>query len=131
MVHFQTHSPDLSAIHVIECSTVVCLQCGLCLYACPVDGALKRVRRTGAIQVTEKCIGCGHCVAACPFGMITLHSKINRAIKCNLCGGDPACVKHCPYDALGYVEINKGAEKRRLGTVMTRESIKGKVMLNE
>ena len=25
---------------------------------------------------------------------------------CNLCGGDPECVKNCPYDAIQYVEID-------------------------
>ncbi len=24
--------------------------------------------------------------------------------KCNLCGGDPACAKACPTDAITYVE---------------------------
>jgi ferredoxin len=25
---------------------------------------------------------------------------------CTLCGGDPQCVKYCPYDALSYIEMD-------------------------
>lgn len=117
LMHFNKQSPKLAAVHVVKQVPVVCTQCGLCMTVCPVEGALKRIRKTGAIKVTEKCIGCGQCVTACPTGMITLNTEVKKAVKCDLCDGDPACVKHCFYDALGFVPINQGAEMRRINSV--------------
>ena len=28
-------------------------------------------------------------------------------LKCDLCGGDPECVKYCAYDVLTYMEANQ------------------------
>ena len=30
----------------------------------------------------------------------------HKAFKCDLCGGDPACVKSCPTGALEYVDMD-------------------------
>ena len=43
----------------------------------------------------EKCIGCLACVDACPFGAIQINPD-GDVLKCDLCGGDPVCVKYCP-----------------------------------
>lgn len=77
-----------------------------CLAACAA-GAIYRDGRTGAIRVRvdsePACTGCGACVPACPFGMVALHPETGRALICDLCGGDPACVKRCATEAIGYV----------------------------
>jgi Fe-S-cluster-containing dehydrogenase component len=31
----------------------------------------------------------------------------HKAFKCDLCGGDPACVKVCPTDAIEYTELEQ------------------------
>jgi Fe-S-cluster-containing hydrogenase component 2 len=49
------------------------------------------------------CTGCGTCVQACPFGMIALSSETGTALICDLCGGDPSCVKRCATGAIAYV----------------------------
>ena len=36
----------------------------------------------------------------CPYGVI--HCQDDVARKCDLCGGDPECVRFCPTDALRY-----------------------------
>ena len=43
----------------------------------------------------DKCTLCEICITACPFGAIQLDPEGNP-LKCDLCGGDPLCVRHCP-----------------------------------
>ena len=42
-----------------------------------------------------------------------------RELKCDLCNGDPACVKGCPFKALGYEKPQYGAYYRRLESALT------------
>ena len=82
-----------------ECIPRVCIQCeeAPCLSACPV-GALSRDSSTGAIQVDgEACTGCKICVASCPYEGIGFDEESQLPLICNLCGGDPACVKFCRF----------------------------------
>jgi carbon-monoxide dehydrogenase iron sulfur subunit len=73
-----------------------------CLAACPT-GALYRQEPSGAILLhSDDCIGCSTCVDACPFGVVTLHTETGLALICDLCGGDPACVKRCATGAITY-----------------------------
>lgn len=80
----------------------VCRQCEepMCVAACPTE-ALYKDEKTGVVVfVEEECIKCQACVAACPFGSIWFNEEIDSILKCDLCGGDPACVKICPTKAL-------------------------------
>jgi anaerobic carbon-monoxide dehydrogenase iron sulfur subunit len=89
---------------------VVCLQCdtAACVAVCPTN-ALVRNKATGAIEVlTERCVRCMMCTVACPFGNIHDEPSASEIVKCDLCGGDPACAKFCPSAALTY-----GAESNR------------------
>jgi Fe-S-cluster-containing hydrogenase component 2 len=79
-----------------------CLQCvtAACKTVCPTN-ALQRNEDTGAIEhIRSLCIGCGLCAAACPFGHIYFDEKDAVPLKCDLCGGNPSCVKFCPHKAL-------------------------------
>ncbi len=79
------------------------LTCSQCLAApceaiCGRD-AIYRHRDQGYLKVDRwGCNQCGLCVAACPFGMIRM--GLESVVKCELCGGDPECVKICPTGAL-------------------------------
>jgi Fe-S-cluster-containing hydrogenase component 2 len=86
-----------------------------CVVACPAE-ALYKDGRTGAVLLrAEDCIGCSACVDACPFGMATLHPRTGLALICDLCGGDPACVKRCATGAIVYDDAGAGARARREG----------------
>jgi len=118
----KAYSPSKSRIWVIRLERkidqpIFCNQCGICIGACPVN-ALSREKKTGAIIVNEeRCIGCGYCVNACPWGVIVVDRTTHKAIKCDLCGGYPACVKECPEQALQFVDIGKAAEFKRGATI--------------
>ena len=100
-------NPYLSSISVltkpeVQTSTpVYCLQCNdaPCARACPVN-AIKYDEKTSAWLIDYgRCIGCRECAYACPFGAISFNLSA-APIKCDLCGGDPECVKVCPTNAL-------------------------------
>lgn len=91
---------------------VYCVQCedALCKQVCPVS-AIHKDAKTGAYIIDyDKCIGCRECVYVCPFGAMNLDLETGKPIKCDLCGGDPACVKICPTEALIY-EVPTVAER--------------------
>jgi Fe-S-cluster-containing hydrogenase component 2 len=65
------------------------------------------------MEVDEKlCVGCRMCTMACPFGLIVIGLN-QKAIKCDLCGGDPECVKACTYGALEFTADETRALERR------------------
>jgi len=86
----------------------LCSQCMdyPCVASCPVT-ALSVDPNTKAVIVDRaKCISCGKCINACPGTVPYLHPGDNKAVICNLCGGDPECVKVCAeagYNALMLV----------------------------
>ena len=77
----------------------VCIQCeeAPCIASCPV-GALSRDEESGAIRVDgDICDGCRVCVTACPYDGIGFDDTGCVPLICDLCGGDPACVKFCQF----------------------------------
>ena len=84
---------------------MVCQQCEdpICQTVCSL-GAVFRDEKTGALRINyDLCVGCKLCVAHCPFGgvIIGLDGQIK---KCDLCDGDPLCVKNCEPEALRFIE---------------------------
>jgi carbon-monoxide dehydrogenase iron sulfur subunit len=100
------HSLGLSA-------PIVCLQCKKppCLKACPVDAIKKEPN--GLVRIDEElCIGCEACISQCPFGvMMALPDKV---VKCELCNGDPQCVKYCATGAIEYRDPETVIQQRRI-----------------
>jgi len=107
-------APELARIQVVNTFTEFdvepkpCLQCvdPDCLRACPV-AALYADKKSGtnARVINESvCIGCLKCIEACPYDppRVRFDTKEQVAVKCDLCAGDPQCVKYCPSGALKY-----------------------------
>ena len=92
---------------------VVCLQCKNppCGKACPVE-AIQR-DSNGLVKIDyELCIGCEACVSECPFGvMMTLPDKV---VKCELCDGDPQCIKYCATGAIEYGDVESLNQRKRV-----------------
>lgn len=89
-----------------------CLQCTdpQCMRYCPCN-AISVDKKTGARVINQElCIGCQECIAHCPYtpARITFNPDTMKAGKCDLCGGDPMCVKACTTGALSYFTDPKG-----------------------
>ncbi len=98
----------------------VCANCPdtPCVNVCPSTPdpytghkAIYRDELTLAIKTNHNiCISCGSCANACEMertGVIKMNPITNHPEHiCDHCGGDPQCVKHCPYDALSFIEVD-------------------------
>jgi Fe-S-cluster-containing hydrogenase component 2 len=74
-----------------------CAQCEdyPCVKSCQFK-ALSISKRTGAVIVkAEKCTACGKCIDAYPGRIPHMHPREKHILICDLCGGDPKCVKTC------------------------------------
>lgn len=76
-----------------------------------LDDVLNTVR----IKVHD-CIGCKMCYSACPFGAMGFDAERGTAFKCDLCGGDPECVRRCEPGALVLVRIHELENERIRGS---------------
>jgi len=93
---------------------VVCHQCKdpPCAEGCPVNSIIKDLE-TGIVKINyDECIGCETCIQACPFGaIIALQDKV---IKCELCNGDPQCVRYCATEAIKYIDASEASREQRV-----------------
>ena len=66
-----------------------------CALACPTMACRIDPDGTRVVIDTERCIGCRTCVIACPFSHARYDPRGGTSVKCDLCGGTPACVAVC------------------------------------
>ena len=113
--HYGVSNPSLSRIQVVKWEHIgvyvpmSCQQCedAPCLEVCPKD-AIHRDDALDSIAINnDLCIGCKMCVAACPFGAMRWNSRRSRVFKCDLCNGDPQCVRFCYTKAVDYQPASK------------------------
>lgn len=76
-----------------------------CIHKNPVTGLVIRDQR--------KCFACSACAVACPISAPVLDSDQDVLVSCDLCNGDPACIKVCPHNAIHYEEIGQISEQTR------------------
>jgi len=99
----------------------LCVQCKdyPCVNSCPYE-ALSINEKTGAVIVDkEKCTACGVCIKKCPGDIPHLHPNRKYVVICDLCGGDPECVKICQkagFYALKTVILGQRGETERLAS---------------
>ncbi len=114
-------NPVLSRIQIIADKPLglriptFCLQCEdpVCLSVCPVS-ALNRDEALGIVRHdNDRCIGCRLCVMSCPFGGVAMNPISSRIFKCELCDGEPECVKACEEKAIRYEEADVELMKKK------------------
>lgn len=94
---------------------MTCFHCeeAWCMGVCPAH-AISRNPETGAVEIDPvRCAGCKMCMLACPYGNIHFDHEKLVSRKCDLCGGDPECVKHCIAGALNYEEAEAGNDRKQ------------------
>lgn len=112
----------------------LCFQCDnpQCVEACP-EGALTVDKETKAIRVDDSlCTACGTCIDACPGSVPHLHPEGNHIVICDLCGGDPECVKTCQegrWNALTLGKENMKKQTPETPRALTQKT--GKTILGE
>jgi Fe-S-cluster-containing dehydrogenase component len=97
------------------CVPLTCMHCeeAWCLEVCPA-AAISRDPGTGAVMIDEsRCAGCKMCLLACPYGNVHFDQEGGVSRKCDLCGGDPMCVRCCISGALEFIEADEVADRRR------------------
>ncbi len=128
---FGVNNPKKSCIrvmvvypHPVIRMPIICRQCKIpkCQENCPADAiAIKN----GYCEIDEKkCISCHQCVISCPFGAIFLHGDMEIPFKCNLCEGDPQCVKSCPKQALLFIPEHTLGQAHRMASVLKYTKMK-------
>jgi len=122
VMHDGISNPARSRIKVMKWEAeglyipMTCQQCedSPCMNVCPVK-AISRDEDYGFVMVDHNvCIGCRTCVTVCPFGAINFNVIDKKVFKCDLCGGEPQCVRFCEVKAIDFVETDRiGIFKRK------------------
>jgi Fe-S-cluster-containing hydrogenase component 2 len=92
---------------------MVCTQCddAPCMEECPTEALVRDPVTNAVVVVGEKCDECAVCESACPYGVIRCADSLAR--KCDLCGGDPECVRFCATGAIQYAEPDRWPHSAR------------------
>lgn len=104
------YNPDVNV-------AAVCAMCpdSPCVESCPVEPDPKTGRKALYRELKnqtitndpERCLACGICAKSCRAGVIIPNAKTSRPEHmCTLCGGNPQCVKYCPFGALSHVKVD-------------------------
>ena len=103
--------PSAARLHVRKYHSVldvpvVCWQCDdvPCIKACPTTPkAIYKDEKTNAIKFIDDktCLGakCAKCIEACPAKFLRRHPDTGWPMFCDMCEGDPECVKACAEQA--------------------------------
>jgi len=88
---------------------MICQQCvdAPCMNVCPAKAIYRDETLNRVMVDQELCIGCRMCVAACPFGAMGFNPDTKKVFKCDMCDGDPQCVRFCETHAIEYVEVSE------------------------
>jgi Fe-S-cluster-containing hydrogenase component 2 len=97
-------------IHPLQVNVpVACSQCvrAPCMDVCPPQCIRRDEGTFGLLLDAGACIGCRMCVDRCVRGCVKMDAEAEIPLLCDLCGGDPQCVKHCPEGAIQYVPFDQ------------------------
>lgn len=124
MAHEKLFNPNKSRISIQFEGTPelwnpsVCRSCGdpPCEEVCPTDPkAIYRDEKIGGGMLIREdvCIKCGKCIEACPFAAVFWHPDQKLPLVCDVCMGDPECVKYCAPKALLVGGKQKLADEKK------------------
>jgi len=114
--HTSLTSLGLSCIRILKGNEdqefflpIACKQCENppCLATCPKEAIYRDLKLDLVLIDRQKCVGCGMCVSACPFGAMKIDKQKGKSYKCDLCKGDPECVKVCEPKAMEYQDMER------------------------
>ncbi|MBW2432036.1 MAG: 4Fe-4S dicluster domain-containing protein [Deltaproteobacteria bacterium] len=113
--HDGISNPARSRIRVVKWEAeglyipMSCQQCqdAPCMNVCPVKAISRKDELAKVVVDYDVCIGCRSCVSACPFGAMTFNPTDRKVFKCDLCDGDPQCVRFCEEKAVDFIEADK------------------------
>ena len=119
--HEGVSNPSRARIHITKWDwegimmPMVCHQCesAPCINACPTNARLRDEQLDRVVIDSDRCIGCKTCIVVCPFGAVGFDPVAKSVISCDLCDGDPVCVKFCATEALRYVDASEANKKRQ------------------
>jgi Fe-S-cluster-containing hydrogenase component 2 len=75
--------------------------------------AITRDEATGVMHIdTAACTGCKRCISACRYGGIAYDWVADKALVCDLCEGDPTCVRNCWSSALSVIDVEDSPDLR-------------------
>lgn len=95
----------LNVLHLYEIGVdgpVVCQQCDERYCMVCLEDALSLGDHGEVVCSPTLCTLCGACEKACPIGAVTQFQGF--VYLCDLCGGDPKCVKACTEQAIVFEE---------------------------
>ena len=98
----------------------ICHHCGNpppCAEVCPTDAFYYDPQTRAAVIEQDNCIQCMECVPGCPFDVVFV-APSGELLKCDLCGGEPVCVKAC---ATRPELLNEGKQYNRLPVLFFEE----------
>jgi len=107
-VHVEEERPNSVAVQCHHCHEPQCV------YAC-LTGAMQKDPETGIVTSDpERCMGCWTCIMVCPYGALGRDTRRGVVVKCDLCSHlvTPACVAHCPNEALTLVVVHRDSDER-------------------
>ncbi|MBN2287615.1 MAG: 4Fe-4S dicluster domain-containing protein [Tissierellales bacterium] len=113
--------------------TMTCMHCtdAWCMEVCPAN-AISKDEATGAVVIDQdQCAGCKMCIMVCPFGNIHFNPTKLVSQKCDLCGGDPNCVKFCISGALQFEEAEElfDSKRTKLDGKLNQLILEGKIKI--
>ena len=134
LIKEQKIQPGISRINVHQYYPgvefpVTCYQCGAeakCVEACPVAAlAVDTSKKLNTISIdTTRCTRtaqnsvCTLCLDQCPGLVVNFHPTTSAPLICDMCGGDPECVKACPKGAIRHVPEHTLGQAHRKASVL-------------